>query len=152
MLIQSNQLTFMFWWRIESVPLWYLARKFRHRKRVVKSDKMVKERQCALCGKSSKQSKLARHMLSHTTERLHKCAHCKKSYKGADALKNHIIIHNGEKQFTCTMCSKSFWYRTSLTEHKRTHNDEKQHSCAECEVAFHTYGNLKAHVLTHSGR
>ena len=43
---------------------------------------MVKERQCALCTKSFiNASKLARHMLSHTTERLHKCEHSKKSYK-----------------------------------------------------------------------
>ena len=73
------------------------------------------------CNKAFGQAwKLRRHHLTHSGEKVHKCAYdevCEKSFSQAGSLKKHLKTHSGEKAFKCPQCPKSFAKETFLTAH-----------------------------------
>ena len=113
--------------------------------------KMANKISCAICLKSmTKASDLARHLLCHSGEKLHKCAKCDKSFGRASTLKQHLLIHTGEKMHKCAQCDKSFAAASTLRKHLLTHSGEKVHKCAQCNKSFAEAGSVRKHLVTHT--
>lgn len=91
-----------------------------------KRGKSEKQFKCSIesCGKVFKDnSKLKRHMLTHTGEKAFRCLICGKSFSLDFNLKTHTRIHTGEKPYVCKYegCNKSFSQSNNLTLHEKSH-------------------------------
>ncbi|XP_053449761.1 zinc finger protein 770 [Nycticebus coucang] len=81
---------------------------------------------CTLCSKMfPSQSKLDRHILTHTGQRPFKCVLCSKSFRQSTHLKIHQLTHSEERPFQCCFCQKGFKIQSKLLKHKQIHTRSK---------------------------
>ena len=73
-------------------------------------------------------------MITHSGEKVHKCAECNKSFGEAGTLKQHMLTHSGVKAHTCSECEKSFGRATNLRVHILTHTGEKSTNVQNVEI------------------
>ncbi|KAI1717610.1 c2H2-type zinc-finger domain-containing protein [Ditylenchus destructor] len=109
---------------------------------------MNKPLKCTQCSFAcTYNSKLQRHIRTHTREKPYKCDQC--TYASADGgtLKKHILTHTGEKPYKCHICSYASIRKDKLEAHIRTH--EKKHNCNRCSFVSVGKEALKAHMQTH---
>ena len=86
------------------------------------SDK--KPYKCDICTTKRDASKLRRHILTHTSEKLHGCEICEKTFNQFDGLKLHMLSHSSKKQHLCEIIQKTFKY-SSVKKQMLTHGGEK---------------------------
>uniref|UniRef100_A0A2I3FYA8 C2H2-type domain-containing protein n=1 Tax=Nomascus leucogenys TaxID=61853 RepID=A0A2I3FYA8_NOMLE len=80
----------------------------------------------AICGKMfPSQSKLDRHVLTHTSQRPFKFVSCSKSFRQSPHLKIHQLTHSEERPFQCCFCQKGFKIQSKLLKHKQIHTRNK---------------------------
>jgi len=51
-----------------------------------------------------------------------KCFHCEKVFPDNSKLKRHLMTHSDDKPFSCDVCHKKFTRRDHLTRHKKLHS------------------------------
>ncbi|XP_014258552.1 zinc finger and BTB domain-containing protein 24-like isoform X3 [Cimex lectularius] len=123
------------------------------------------------------QSKLARHILSHSLETLkyreqmfHSqmphyqpmplvksepispgalCKFCGKTFPDVGTLIGHLPVHTGDRPFKCEFCGKAFKLRHHMKDHCRVHTGERPFRCSLCGKTFSRSTILKAHEKTH---
>lgn len=105
---------------------------------------------CDICHKKFKY--MEKHMISHTTEKPHKCDECGASYSSSTLLKVHCRKHTGERPYVCYKCGLGFVSGSKLTNHMKKHSDVKPFKCEHCGFAFRQRYSLRNHVAhVHSG-
>ncbi|EMP26014.1 Zinc finger and SCAN domain-containing protein 2 [Chelonia mydas] len=90
------------------------------------------------------------HTSTHTGERPHRCADCRKGFAQLAHLKRHQLTHTGELPYNCTICGKSFAESSSLRIHQRAHTGERPYRCADCGKGFARVTHLGMHQRTHT--
>ncbi|CAF1238641.1 unnamed protein product [Adineta steineri] len=71
-------------------------------------------------------SALAKHKLTHSQDRKHKCAKCNKGFKRLDHLNGHMLTHEEEKPHKCRVpsCNRTYCDARSLKRHiENSHQD-----------------------------
>ncbi|XP_035708074.1 zinc finger protein 26-like [Folsomia candida] len=103
---------------------------------------------CTLCAKEYKfRPHLELHILTHTTEKPHKCATCEKSFARLQGLKVHKATHLENAVLKCKLCLHTFLRGFDLRSHIRlVHENYGNYACAHCEKRFSASNNLKRHV------
>ena len=90
-------------------------------------------------------------LITHTGEKIHKCAECGDVFGTAGQLKNHRCTHIEEKPHRCTK-----WYYASSRVHITTYTLQKLNRCKWCDYSSITTSNRKPlqtqHLLTYSGK
>jgi len=77
---------------------------------------------CGYCGKVfQNNSRLERHIRSHTGERPFSCTLCGDRFKQ----KCHLTVHMKRHHFKCPICAQQFPQKEALIEHVATHTDKK---------------------------
>ncbi|XP_069318054.1 zinc finger protein 770 [Eulemur rufifrons] len=90
---------------------------------------------CTICGKMfPSQSKLDRHVLTHTGQRPFKCVLCSKSFRQSTHLKIHQLTHSEERPFQCCFCQKGFKIQSKLLKHKQIHMRSKTFQALSLKV------------------
>ena len=85
--------------------------------------------ECVLCKKSfARKSGLRAHMLSHSSEKPHKCSHWGDTFKRKDGLRTHMLSHSSEKPHKCNHCGATFKRKDGLQRHQRKHQDKSAFS------------------------
>jgi len=99
---------------------YFIAKNNRRRNRANKLP--IKCVKCQLCSYSSPHdSKIKRHMLTHTGEKPFKCQLCTYSASQKTHIKSHMLVHTGKKLLKCSMCSFSTSLKGNLKTHMVTH-------------------------------
>ncbi|KAI8914372.1 hypothetical protein EDD86DRAFT_234740, partial [Gorgonomyces haynaldii] len=132
--------------------------------------------ECRLCPKGFKnQSKLDRHMATHSENRQYQCDTCSRTYKRKEHLTRHQKTHK-DKEFKCTECDAQFHYqhhlkrhmsvhiprlfncpdctqsftrKALLTRHQKEHQESPVYHCAQCSMEFPTWSLLMQHTKSH---
>lgn len=108
---------------------------------------------CSECKRTFKNnSRMQRHMLVHTQERIHKCPACEKDFKYKDCLTKHLVFcrktTEGDlraRPHKCPDCEERFSRKPFLILHLKTiHN-----ACPVCETRFPDQTELAAHLKIH---
>uniref|UniRef100_A0A1B0CAE6 C2H2-type domain-containing protein n=1 Tax=Lutzomyia longipalpis TaxID=7200 RepID=A0A1B0CAE6_LUTLO len=109
---------------------------------------------CEVCGKAfANESRLELHKTCHSTEKLHECPHCGKSFRWMFALSRHIKQHtdDGKKLFKCHLCQKSYRFERYLKIHeKNVHERQQKYFCKWCNQEFISQAELLIHWKTHN--
>ncbi|XP_035711189.1 gastrula zinc finger protein XlCGF57.1-like [Folsomia candida] len=106
---------------------------------------------CQLCGREFKRKEhMEHHISTHTTEKLHKCAHCEKSFVQSGARKIHEKTHRdptSREVFTCHLCPQTFLYTRSLSGHvKSVHGKDRNYQCKFCNRKFSQKSCMRTHI------
>ncbi|UJR09609.1 hypothetical protein I4U23_013844 [Adineta vaga] len=79
------------------------------------------------CNKAfANKSALAKHKLTHSQDRKHKCSKCSKGFKRLDHLHGHMLTHEEEKPHKCRVpnCNRTYCDARSLKRHiENSHQD-----------------------------
>ncbi|CAL4077758.1 unnamed protein product, partial [Meganyctiphanes norvegica] len=79
---------------------------------------------CNLCNFTAKyQSRLMRHMATHTGERPHICPYCPYSAAQKGDLDRHLRRHTGERPYVCSYCPYSATRKHLLIAHLNNHTN-----------------------------
>ncbi|XP_042173582.1 zinc finger protein 177-like [Oncorhynchus tshawytscha] len=110
------------------------------------------------------QSKLKRHIRSHTVKqhtvnpsvKPHHCSDCGKQFIGKSSLKHHRLVFHTDHPHRCGQCKKSFITAGRLESHIKTRHPpsdprKNPHVCSKCGRAFPVAASLKRHLRTHTG-
>lgn len=121
-----------------------------------------KEYECPKCSKSfSKESKLKKHLKSHSTKaRMIPCKTCKRKFTTEILLARHEIVHSDlitqikfENTHRCIICNETFAGKTNYEDHIRDHKIQMKErttlSCLYCEKDYSKLSNLIRHLKTH---
>ncbi len=86
---------------------------------------------CNICGQGCvRNSKLQRHMLTHTGKKSLQCMKCEFRTNYKSSLREHQKIHDvsmqtGEKRFQCMKCDYKTNRKSNLGQHQKVHNRKK---------------------------
>ncbi|XP_070999051.1 zinc finger protein 585B-like [Oncorhynchus clarkii lewisi] len=110
------------------------------------------------------QSKLKRHIRSHTVKqhtvnpsvKPHHCSDCGKQFIVKSSLKHHRLVFHTDHPHRCGQCKKSFITAGRLESHTKTRHPpsdplKNPHVCSKCGRAFAVAASLKRHLRTHTG-
>lgn len=108
--------------------------------------------ECSIClDRFNVYNQLYRHRLKvHEEVEKYVCNYCKKSLKGASALKNHITLFhlNEVPSMSCPIdgCAKVYITTKQLQNHLKTHNDDTKEVCPECGLLVANKHTLEKHI------
>ena len=68
-------------------------------------------------------------MITHTGEKVHKCAECGGSFGRAGNLKSHILTQKKETPHKCTQCDYACPEAGNLRRHMKKHSLQKPNEC-----------------------
>ena len=86
-------------------------------------------------------------MITHTGEKVHKCAECGDSFGQAGTLKRHMLIHSGEKPHKCTQCDYASSQAGNLERHIKTHFLQKPNQSQNQNFLITQSGENECYVL-----
>ncbi|XP_043273992.1 zinc finger protein 2-like isoform X8 [Venturia canescens] len=124
----------------------------RNNKSKNKKKRKVTSYDCETCSLTfSLKGQYRRHMVKHSTVRLHKCDICEKAFKRKSELKSHMQLHSGVK-FNCDECNFVTTNKVSVRTHvRRVHQRDFRYKCDECDKSFMSNCELKDHRTSHLG-
>lgn len=108
--------------------------------------------ECSICyERFDVYNQLYRHKLKvHEEVEKYVCSYCRKSLKGASALKNHVTLYHSNEapSISCPMdgCAKLCLTTKQLQNHLKTHNDDTKEICPECGLLVANKHNLEKHI------
>lgn len=112
-------------------------------------ESMCKRRryECFLCQAYSTPyiTKLKRHMLVHSEERLFKCDECLMNFKLKFSLDRHMKTHNRPSKPQCSVCARNFWKQSE----KEAHEMNCVRRRYECYLCSSYMINKKQHLQYH---
>lgn len=108
---------------------------------------------CPQCNKTfNRASNLRAHIKTHSENKPYKCDFCGKGFHQKIDKRIHHYTHTGEKPHKCKKCGRGFKQLTHLNYHMRTHSDTHMYHCTYCGKGFNQKGNLQAHIYGHTGQ
>lgn len=81
----------------------------------------------------------------------HVCPICKdRRFRGQTKLNRHMRTHTKERPFSCPICSLTFSQSYHMTRHLRNQHSLGQHVCLKCGKGFGSWLELNEHKKTHA--
>ena len=82
----------------------------------------------------------------HSSEHIHTCTECDKTFLSSSGLRQHQNIHKSVRPFQCDVCHKSYTQFSNLCRHKRMHVECQQKvECFQCKMTFPNVSSLGRH-------
>ncbi|XP_021961651.2 zinc finger protein 724-like [Folsomia candida] len=106
---------------------------------------------CTLYGKEFQtKAELDQHILTHPTEKPHKCSTCGRSFTHNSGMRLHEMTHlekSVRDVFQCDVCPQTFFGRSEQQRHiRRVHENQRNCPCTVCDKRFSNSYHLKRHV------
>ncbi|CAB3230158.1 unnamed protein product [Arctia plantaginis] len=103
---------------------------------------------CDTCGKGFQNStKLHLHQLRHRAPTV-RCDICPRLFYDKYALARHAITHKTNKPHQCRTCGRAFKLRSNLERHSRVHSDVTPYECTMCSKKFKYSSSVNLHIRT----
>lgn len=81
---------------------------------------------------------------------MHQCPECPKAFAKQSKLDRHLISHSGEKPFKCDVCFQTFGRKDHLQRHSLQHKTSLvERKPFECTACFNRFAN-KHHLVRHT--
>ena len=109
-----------------------------------------KQFQCTICEKQfRRKSEFSAH-IRQQDDKPGQCGSCSAVFCIPEDLARHELTHNSNKQFECDSCDKQFKTLQILETHKRAHTKPFKCYYARCGKSFSSKNRLDAHIEDHN--
>ena len=83
---------------------------------------------------------------------MHRCTHCKRTFRYAGNWRKHAELCKDKKRKSCTLCQRQFNTLAQKVHHEKVDHAKKLYGCRSCSESFETRRNLYIHRgLQHGG-